>query len=277
MKRRQVLQGVAALGVGVLSGTARADGALERIRQRGSLSFALYDDMPPFHVKGQGLDVELAKAIAAHLQLKPQFLPFPADDNMDDDLRNMVWKGHYLGYGPADVLLHVPVDRPLMQSNPQVSIFAPYYRERVVIARDLAKVPTMDSLDVFKGRPIAAPGLALAGWLLLGADGGAYRDTLRTRYADGVEAAKALLKGDCVAAAGLQSELETTLRGDPRFAIERLPLPQAPRDGWVVGCAVKKDSIDLAEAVKGAIDQLADDGRLAAMYKQAGVSWRRPA
>jgi ABC-type amino acid transport substrate-binding protein len=276
VKRRGVLQGAAALGAGLLCGTVRAEAALERIRQRGTLSFALYDDMPPFHVKGQGLDVELAKAIAARLELKPVFLPFPADDNMDDDLRNMVWKGHYLGYGPADVLLHVPVDRPLMQANPQVSIFAPYYRERVMIARDLAKVPTMDSLDVFKGRPVAAPGLSLAGWLMLGADGGAYRETLRTRFADGVEAARALISGDCVAAVALSSELETTLRGDPRFAIERLPLPQAPREGWVVGCAVKKDAADLAEALKGAIDALADQGQLAAMYQQAAVSWRRP-
>jgi ABC-type amino acid transport substrate-binding protein len=276
VKRRLVLQGAAALGAGVLGGTARAEGALERLRQRGTLSFALYDDLPPFHVKGQGLDVELAKAIAAGLELKPVLLPFPADDNMDDDLRNMVWKGHYLGYGPADVLLHVPVDRPLMQANPQVAIFAPYYRERVVIARDLAKVPTMDSLDVFKGRPVAVPGISLAGWLMLGADGGAYRDTLRTRFADGTEAARALLSGDCVAAAGLSSELESTLRGDPRFAIERLPVPQAPREGWVVGCAVKRESVDLASAVKTAIDALIDDGRLASLYGSAGVSWRRP-
>lgn len=276
MKRRAVLRGLAALGAGTAFGAARAGETLERVRQRGTLSFAVYEDMPPFHVKGQGLDVELAQAIAERLGLKARFLPFPADDNMNDDLRNMVWKGHYLGYGPADVLLHVPVDRPLMEANPQVNIFAPYYRERVMIARDLAKVPTMDSLDVFKGRPVAAPGLSLAGWLMLGADGGAYRETLRTRFADGVEAARALMSGDCVAAAALSSELETTLRGDPRFAIERLPLPQAPREGWVVGCAVKKGSTDLAEAVKGAIDALADDGRLAAMYRQAAVSWRRP-
>lgn len=275
MKRREVLRGGAALAAAALCGAARAD-ALERIRQRGTLSFAVYDDMPPFHVKGQGLDVELGKAIAERLGLKAKFLPFPADDNMNDDLRNMVWKGHYLGYGPADVLLHVPVDRPLMEANPQVNIFAPYYRERVVIARDLAKVPTMESLDVFKGRAVAVSGNTLAGWLMLGADGGAYRETLRTHFADGVEAAQAMVRGECVAVAALTSELETTLRGDPRYALERLPLPQAPREGWVVGCAVKKDAADLAGAVKSAIDALADEGRLAAMYQQAAVAWRRP-
>ncbi|MFO1328447.1 MAG: hypothetical protein U1F56_13900 [Rubrivivax sp.] len=46
---------------------------------------------------------------------------------MNDDLRNMVWRGHYLGFGPADVLMHVPVNRPLME-NPRVEIFAPCWR-----------------------------------------------------------------------------------------------------------------------------------------------------
>jgi hypothetical protein len=73
-----------------------------------------------------GIDIDLARALAGALDLKLSLLPFNADENMNDDLRNMVWKGHYLGYGPADVLMHVPVDRPLMQANPQVQIFAPY-------------------------------------------------------------------------------------------------------------------------------------------------------
>ena len=46
------------------------------------------------------------------------------DENMNDDLRNMVWKGHYLGYGPADVMLHVPVDNRLMAENDKVQFDA---------------------------------------------------------------------------------------------------------------------------------------------------------
>ena len=85
------------------------------------------------------------------LGVKLSVLPFNADENTNDDLRNMVWKGHYLGFGPADVLLHVPVDRPLMVANPQVTIFAPYFRERVTVARALAAAPRMDSLDDLAG------------------------------------------------------------------------------------------------------------------------------
>ena len=113
------------------------------------------------------------QALAEALGVKLSPLPFPADENMDDDLRNMVWRGHYLGYGPADVLLHVPVDRPLMQANPQVSIFAPYWRERVVMARNLEQLPVLESLAQLAGQPVAVPGQSLAGWLLIGAEGGA--------------------------------------------------------------------------------------------------------
>src|SRR5215204_3692717 len=106
---------------------------LSRVRERGALAVGLYNDMPPFHAAGSGVDVELARALADALGVRLTLLPFNADDNMNDDLRNMVWRGHYLGYGPADVLLHVPVDRPLIDANPQVSIFAPYCRDRVVL------------------------------------------------------------------------------------------------------------------------------------------------
>jgi ABC-type amino acid transport substrate-binding protein len=182
--RRRLLAGLlGALGAAVTAPLAAQTEPrpLERIRARGRLVVGIYNDMPPFHVGGKGIDVELAKALARSLGLELSLLPFTADENMNDDLRNMVWRGHYLGFGPADVLLHVPVDRPLMADNPRVSIFAPYYRERLAIARDLAAVPKMESLDAFAGKRIAVQGQSLAGWLMLGAEGGRYRDQLTTK------------------------------------------------------------------------------------------------
>jgi polar amino acid transport system substrate-binding protein len=72
---------------------------------------AVYNDMPPFHVAGSGHRRRLAARWRSALGVKLTLLPFNADENMNDDLRNLVWRGHYLGFGPADVLLHVPVDR----------------------------------------------------------------------------------------------------------------------------------------------------------------------
>lgn len=272
--RRRALALLGAPLAVALAPSARA-AALDSVRQRGHLTVAVYNDLPPFNVGGQGIDVDLARALAKGLGVELSLLPFTADENMGDDLRNMVWKGHYLGYGPADVLLHVPVDRPLMQDNPKVTIFAPYYRERLMLARDVAQVPTMESLASFGGRPIAVAGQSLSGWLLLGADEGRWRGQLLTSSKDGCEAAKALVRGEAAGAAGTASELESVLGGDARFAIEPLPLPRA-RDGWAVGCAVRRESGDLAQALQAAMNQLATSGELGRMFASRKVAWRAP-
>jgi ABC-type amino acid transport substrate-binding protein len=247
---------------------------LVKVRERGSLIVGVYNDMPPFHVAGKGIDVELAQALADGLGVKLSLLPFNADENMNDDLRNMVWRGHYLGYGPADVLMHVPVDRPLMDATPQATIFAPYYRERIVMARELAKVPALDTMQQLAGQKIAVPGQTLAGWLLLGADGGAYRSQLSTQWKDGTECARALQRGDVSVAAGTSSEIESVLRGDTRYAIEPMPSPRAPRSGWATGLAVKRDAVDLAQALQTVMNGLAESGRLKDLFVRYNVGWR---
>ena len=249
--------------------------ALQRITERGTLVVAVYNDMPPFNVGGQGIDVALAGALAKALGVRLSLLQFNADENMGDDLRNMVWKGHYLGHGPADVLLHVPVDRPLMVANPRVTILAPYFRERVMVARDLRLAPKMETLDDLAGKRIAVPGQSLAGWLLIGTDSGKYREQLTTQWKDGAAAAQALQRGEVAAAAGHGSELESVLGGDERYAIEPLPLPRM-REGWAVGLAVKKEADDLAAALQSAINQLASSGELGRMFAAGRVGWRRP-
>lgn len=274
--RRRCLQGLAGVGAAALiPAHAQTElDPLEKIQKRGSLVVGLYNDMPPFHVAGVGIDVDLSKALAAEMGLKFSPLTFGADENMQDDLRNMVWKGHYLGYGPADVLMHVPVNKSLMDSTPQVEIFAPYYRERLAIARNLEKVPVLDAMSRIAGLPVAVPGQSLSGWLLLGAENGAYREQMQTRWADGAEAAQALMRGDVPLAAGMASELESVVKGDRRFAIEPMPLPRAPRDGWAVGMAVKKDSTRLAQALQGALNNLVNNGKMAEIFARHSVSWK---
>jgi len=278
--RRDCLRWFGALGAcsiaarPAMAASGAMSATLARVMERGALKVGIYNDMPPFHAKGAGIDVELAQALADSLGVKLSLLPFNADDNMGDDLRNMVWRGHYLGYGPADVLLHVPVDRPLMDGNPQVSIFAPYYRDRVMIARRLDQLPHLETLAQLGDRPVAVAGVSLAGWLMLGADDGAYRQQVSTHWKDGVEAAQALKRGEVAAAAGQASELEAVLRGDARFAITPLPSPRAPRDGWAVGMAVKRDASDLSQQLAKTVKELESTGRMKQMFERANVEWR---
>lgn len=273
--RRACLRGLLGVAGALALGSAAAQAdALARIRERGSLRVALYNDMSPFHAKGRGIEVDLAAALADALGVKASLLPFAAGEEMGDDLRNMVWKGHYLGYGPADVLLHVPVEAALMQANPQVSVFAPYYRERVAIARRLDRLPRMERLSDLAGHRVAVPGQTLAGWLLVGAEGGALREQLSTHWKDGVEAAVALKADEADAAAGLASELESVLQGDERFALTPLPGPSTQRGSWPVGLAVKRDAVELQAALQKAMEALASERRLAAIFDKHHVAWR---
>ena len=275
LTRRACLLSAAGLALTSVAHAQSEPSALAKIKARGRLVVAIYNDMPPFHMAGKGIDVELARLLAKSMGLELSLLPFNADENMNDDLRNLVWRGHYLGFGPADVLLHVPVDRPLMQGNPRVEIFAPYFRERIMIARNLQQVPVMESLAAFAGKKIAVPGQSLAGWLLIGADSGAYREQLITSWKDGAAAAQALVKGEVAAAAGMASELESVLGKDSRFAIGPLPLPRM-REGWVVGMAVKKEARDLAEALQATTNALVASGEMNQLFAAGGVSWRKP-
>ena len=272
--RRGALRALGAAALVASGGVSAAEAGLAAVRARGTLTVAVYRDMPPFHDRGRGIDVDLAAALADALGVKLALMPFPAGDDMNDDLRNMVWKGHYLGYGPADVMLHVPVEAPLMDANPQVRIFAPYWRDRVMIARDVRQLPHLETLAQLNGKPVAVSGQTLAGWLLIGADGGAYKQQLSTTWKDGVEAAQALQRGECAAAAGLESELESVLAGDPRYVITPLPTVSNSRNGWAVGLAVKKDAGDLETALQAAVDGLVGDRRMQQIFDKGHVAWR---
>jgi Bacterial extracellular solute-binding proteins, family 3 len=277
--RRRWLASAASTALWPLAGTAwlptashaqqGSGGHLARIRERGSLMVGLYQDMPPFHVDGRGIDLELGQALAEAMGLRFSALPFHAGENMGDDLRNMVWKGHYLGWGPADVLLHVSVERALTQANPQVLVLAPYYRDKVLLAVRADRLGQVDNLAQLQGHPVAVAGQSLAGWVLAGA----MKEGLVTAFADGSGAARALQAGEADAAAGLASELESVLAGDPRFVLQPMPSPRVPAAGWAVGCAVRHGADELAAALQTAMQSLQGDGRLSALFARHHVNW----
>lgn len=253
-----------------LTMSAPANADMDKIRQSGSLKVAVYKDMAPFSSDDGGIDVDIADALAKKLGLKLALLPFPAGEEVGDDLRNMVWKGHYLGYGPADVMLHVPVDRFLVARNDKVEIFAPYYRETVRLAYSKDAVPRFDGLDSLQGREIGVEKVSIAAVLLLGEGDGKFRDKVRI-YPTAVEALQDLKAGKLAGVLAHRSEIESVLRDDARFGIQQVAFQRLPAQGWAVGMAVKKEARDLAQALQQALAELTASGEMGRIFARHGV------
>ena len=267
LSRRRRLLALACTAL-LVAAPARAD--WQKIAQSGTLKVAVYDEFQPFSDKGAGIDVDLAAALAARLGLKLSLLPFPAGESLDDDLRNMVWKGHYLGYGPADVMLHVPVDNRLMAQNGQVNIFAPYHVETVRMVRSAQSVPVMASLDALVGKKIGVEKVSIAAMVMLGEGNGRFRENVRI-YPTATEAVQALKNGELDAVLANRSEIEGVMRGDPAFPLEDIGFQRLPRSGWAVGLAAKKDEVELAQKLQAAINEMAANGELKAIFAKHGV------
>lgn len=240
-----------------------------------TLKVAVYNELAPFSDKGQGIDADLAAALAKKLGLTLSLLPFNAGDDLNDDLRNMVWKGHYLGYGPADVMLHVPVDRMLMNANPQVTIFAPYHVESVRLVRSAHSIPSFDGVDALAGKRIGVEKVSISGMVMLGEGNGRFRDQVHI-YPTATEALQQLKGGQLDAVLATRSEIESVLRGDPAFPVQDVPFERLPRAGWAIGMAVKKDNVELARRLQAALNEMEADGELKAVFAKYGVQVVKP-
>ncbi|MCF8211014.1 MAG: ABC transporter permease, partial [Rhodoferax sp.] len=213
LNRRSSLACILGLAAGLAQANEELDD-LAKIRARGTLKVAVYNDNPPFSSGKSpdvvGLDVALAAALARQLGLKLVLLPFDAGERMNDDLRNMVWRGHYLGYGPADVMLQVPVDKYLIDDNRQVMIFAPYMRQVPVLLHDISKLPRVEGPGDLEGLALAAESGTGTATVLIGHNGRSLSSKV-SLFPSGVQAAGAVLKGDVAAAYVLRPQAEAAV------------------------------------------------------------------
>ena len=285
LDRRQILGGLLPLlaGLPLLANAQTELTDLAKIRASGVLKVAVYKDNAPFSdgpandVKG--LDVSIAAALARQLNLKLSLLPFDAGENMNDDLRNMVWRGHYLGYGPADVMLQVPGDKYLMARNRQVLILAPYMRQSLVLVFDTTRIADVSSPDDLKGFQLAAERGAGGTSALMGYNGGLLRAQVGI-HNTGTQAVQAMLDGKAVAAYVTRAQAESVLsRAEVKpgqYRMAQLTLSGLPDNGWPVGMAIKAENKELGIALETALQSIRSSGELLAIFKQHGMTLTAP-
>lgn len=251
---------------------------LEEIRKSGRLRVAVYVDYAPFANEGQGIDVDIAKAQAERMGLMAEVKAYPDADSVDGDLRNIIWRGHPLWREPlADVMMHVPVDRRLQANNEQVVILAPYFRERLVVARNRNVIPQLATLEVFSREKIGVQIETAEDMYLTQSFGGLLRPNV-VHFKSTLDAATALRNSELAAVMGRQTHIEAGLEGKlANFVIAPVATPGLNVSGWDLGVAVKADNPELAAALEAAMAELRNDGTIERIFTKRGLTYRPPA
>jgi len=252
----------------------------DEIIEKGEILFGVYKDFPPysFHEDGKlkGIDIEVGKLIAEGLKVKAKFRAVGADENVDDDLRNNVWKGHYLGGGVVNVMLHVPYHRELDIRNELVVLTGRYFQERIGLSWRKDRLGDAPNMLMLAGHKLGAELDSLADFYLLGFRGGAMANDV-VHFGKPDDAMKALGTGEVSAVAGLLGQLEYGRRhaadvietGTP-------PMPGLRPANWTLGIAIRHNYRQLGYAVDEILYAATTDGRLERIFADFGLTYTAP-
>lgn len=253
----------------------------------GVITIAVYKNFPPYSFMDgdtpTGIDIDVGNAIAEGLGVKAEFMWINADENLEDDLRQAVWKGHIITRQKADLMLRVPYDRKFsygidgygLPRNEMVVMFGPYHREKWALLKNTEKTNGIDTLAIFQYEKIAVEIDSLPDTFLGSTIGGRLRKNMvhTTTTFDGVDLFK---KGEVAAVAGMQSQLEWAQPASEQYTINATGLAAMSIKAWDIGMAVKTDYRQLAYAIEGITEPMIKDGRMQSIFEKYGVTFTIP-
>lgn len=252
---------------------------LESVRQAGVLRVAVYQDYKPYSWSQGGhtvgIDAEIAEALAKQMGVKLDLFELRADDDINDDLRNGVWKGSLVGAAPGDVMLHVPYDKLIEKANDRVALVAPYHVDGLAMIVDPAKASAALDLSLFRQEKAAVAYGTMADMILISINDHSLIANVRHEKTLDLAAA-AFERGEVPAFYGEASASEALARVGPRAFAIVYPKTSFKAD-WPLGMAVKSDSRDLGAFLGEEMRKLEESGELGRIFAKYGVDWRKPA
>ncbi len=252
----------------------------DAIMERGYIEIGVYRDFAPYSWRNGsgdlvGVDVALAQLIADELGVDLRLQDLPADEDVDTDLRNYVWRGHYMGRRIVNVLMRVPYNRELDYRNELAALTGRYVQERMAIAYRISEFPEEPPFPgSFQSRPIGVETYRLADFYLTGLPGVLPNIKRRRNLTDVVDLLRA---GEVTAVMGVRAQLEHHFRDDPDVAIESGPMPGLAIGNWPVGIATAFYTARmLSYEVDDILTAAVRDGRVEAIYQSYGLTWEEP-
>ncbi len=264
--------------------------AFDDIIESGVLKVAMYENFPPYSYQqdGQprGVDFELAQKLAEGLGLKLEVLWVTPDETLDDDLRNFIWKGHYLRRDVlADLMLRVPYDREFSYKrnelgeliNELVVMFGPYQRERWQTAYDDRRIEDVPSVAVFQYHPIGVEVDSVPSFYLSSVFEGRLAKNLH-HYPSVQQAFAALKEGEVDATMAMRGEIEWLMAqaGDSHLKLAENAYPNMGKQVWDLGMAVHESNRQLAYALEEVLEPLILEGGMEKLYAKHGLHYELP-
>lgn len=251
---------------------------LDTIWERGFMTFALYADNPPYSWeeagRPRGVDVEVARIIAEEIGVEPRFRFVAADEDVQSDLRNTIWKGPIVGGAVSNVMMRVPYDSRLKCRVEQVVFTGQYAGEALAIAYAEAAYPEDPPVPAyFRFDTVAVENDSLADFYLSSAFGGQMVGNVR-RFPTMAAAMDALAAGEVKAAMGPLAQLE--YGAGEGIGVHRPPLPGLALGEWTAGVGVHFAYRPLSYMVDDAVRFALDDGRITAIFERHGLTHLPP-
>lgn len=243
----------------------------------GVIRVAVYENFAPFSYRDgdvmKGVDIDLARHIAGRLGVEAEFIELPADETVADDLRNAIWKGHYINRRIADLMMHVPYDRAFARKNDQVVIFGPYYDDTLIVARDLEKTGETPTLAVYRYEKIGVELDSLPDFFLTGFQNGILSSNV-VHYATVAEACAALVRGEIAAVFSTRALIENGLGKDRgKFELGAVFAPGLVSDRWTLGMAVSSRTRQLGYAIDDIVTALRTEGAIGRIFADHDLTY----
>ena len=253
------------------------------------ITVAVYSDFIPFSYQeegqAKGIDVEVAKHIAKQLGVSLRFRWVTADENVEDDLRNNLWKGHYLKRSVADLMLRVPYDKEYSELrddigervHEQVHMFAPYHTESWKIVFNTKKIDEVSTMAVFQYHDIGVEVDSIPQFYLISAFNG--RMSKRTKQFPSLALAISALDEQKVdAVMGLRSQVSHYQHQleSSTFQLASNAFPMLGKQQWDIGMAVKSDYRQLGYAVGDIVEAMIRQGQMKTIFDQYNAVYQVP-
>jgi ABC-type amino acid transport substrate-binding protein len=228
-----------------------ADTTMGRIQEAGEIKIGVKYDVPPFGFKNpqtnqiEGFDVDLGKAIADKLGVKPNFIEAISDNRIP-----------FLQDGTVDLVLSTMTINA--ERDKEIDFSEPYYiaRGRILVPQD-SDITGVDSLS---GKKVCT------------ALGSTYEETLREqapkadlRLVDSYSECLELIQNGAVDAVSTDDVILTgmIIQDDSLKLVEAEPLTTEP-----YGAGIKDGDKEYQEFVNGVIEEYKSDGRWGKAYQK---------